>query len=225
MLADKVNEPWKIKLKTKNSVALPYNQGAFSPLDPTTSWLLQLALAIYMVVVVNFDALAQENDIQIERSLPLLIAGLEPRLFVTESPADWMPADKLTEPWNVILKTWTQQTVPIINEYSAHPTPLPVGLGTWLWRYACLLLSISMLWQWQAIFESKGNKLSFSVECMITQGFWNQISRRLNTQWQTDWAIEDQAKNLNSIARPYHQQTWSPLDPTASWLLHLALAT
>ena len=88
MLADKANEPWKIKLKTKNSVALPYNQGAFSPLDPTASWLLHLALAIYMFVVVNFDALAQASDIQIERSLPLLIAGLEPRLFVTESPAD-----------------------------------------------------------------------------------------------------------------------------------------
>ena len=43
--------------------------------------------------------------------------------------------------------------------------------------------------------------------------------------WQTDWAIEDQAKkNLNSTARPYDQQAFSPLDLTASWLSHLALA-
>ena len=41
---------------------------------------------------------------------------------------------------------------------------------------------------------------------------------------QTDWAIEDQAKNLNSTARPYDQQAFSPLDLTASWLSHLALA-
>ena len=37
-------------------------------------------------------------------------------------------------------------------------------------------------------------------------------------------AIEDQAKNLNSTARPYDQRTFSPLDPTAIWLSHLALA-
>ena len=46
----------------------------------------------------------------------------------------------------------------------------------------------------------------------------------LNARWQTDWAIEDQAKNLNSTARPYDQRAFSPLDPTARWLSHLALA-
>ena len=30
--------------------------------------------------------------------------------------------------------------------------------------------------------------------------------------------------NLNSTARPYDQQAFSPLDLTASWLSHLALA-
>ena len=45
------------------------------------------------------------------------------------------------------------------------------------------------------------------------QGLWNRISIRLNACWQTDWAIKDQAKNLNSIA-------FSPLDPTSfcTWL-------
>ena len=38
---------------------------------------------------------------------------------------------------------------------------------TWLWRNTCLLLLISMLWHRQAIFESKGDKLSASVECRI----------------------------------------------------------
>ena len=56
------------------------------------------------------------------------------------------------------------------------------------------------------------------------EGLWNRISSRLNAHWQTDWAIEDQAKNLNLTAHPYDQRAFSPLDPTAIWHLHLALA-
>ena len=50
------------------------------------------------------------------------------------------------------------------------------------------------------------------------------IASRLNAHSQTDWVIEDQAKNLNSTAHPYDQWAFSPLDFTADWLLHLALA-
>ena len=61
----------------------------------------------------------------------------------------------------------------------------------------CLLLLITMLWYRQAIFESKGGKLSSSAECSIrTQSPRHQIASRLNVRWQTDWTIEDQAKNL-----------------------------
>ena len=82
-----------------------------------------------------------------------------------------------------------------------------------------------MLWHRQAIFESKGDKLSSSAECRIrTQGLRHLFASRLNACWQTDWAIEDQAKNLNSTARPYDQQVFSPLDLAANWLSHLALA-
>ena len=56
------------------------------------------------------------------------------------------------------------------------------------------------------------------------EGLWNPISSRLNACWQTDWAVEDQAWNLNSTARPYDQQAFSPPDPTAIWHSHLALA-
>ena len=91
--------------------------------------------------------------------------------------------------------------------------------------HACLLLLISMLWHRQAIFKSKGDKLCSSAECRIwNRGPRRQIASRLNAQWQTDWAIEDQATNLNSAARPYDQRAFSPLDPTFSWLSHLALA-
>ena len=56
------------------------------------------------------------------------------------------------------------------------------------------------------------------------EGLWNPIFSRLNACWQTDWAIEDQAKNVNSTARSYDQQAFSPPDPTVIWHSHLALA-
>ena len=113
----------------------------------------------------------------------------------------------------------------MISEHSAHLTPLSVDFRTWLWRYAYLLLLISMLWHRQAIFKSKGHELCSSAECRIwTQGPRHLIANWLNAHWQTDSAIEEQAKNLNSTARPYDQRAFSPLDPTVSWLSHLVPA-
>ena len=104
--------------------------------------------------------------------------------------ADWMPADKPTELLRIKLKTWTWQLLPMISEQSAHSTPLPVGIRTWLWRYTCLLLLISMLWHWQAIFESKGDKFSSSAECRIrTQGLKHQNASRRNAYWHMYWII------------------------------------
>ena len=67
MPADKPTELSRIKLKNLNSTARPYDQQAFSPPDPTAIWHSHLALAIYIFVVVNFDALAQASDFRIER--------------------------------------------------------------------------------------------------------------------------------------------------------------
>ena len=52
----------------------------------------------------------------------------------------------------------------------------------------------------------------------------NQIASRLKALSQTDCAIKDQAKNLNSTAHPYDEWAFSPLDFTANWLSHLAVA-
>ena len=69
----------------------------------------------------------------------------------------------------------------MISKHSAHSTSLPVSFRNWLWRYTCLLLLISMLWHRQAIFESKGDKLSSSAECRIrTQGLRHLFASRLN---------------------------------------------
>ena len=86
-----------------------------------------------------------------------------------------------------------------------------------------LLLLISILWHRQAIFKSKGDKLSFSAECRIR-------TRVFGTESPADWMPADnptelsriKLKNVNSIARPYDQWAFSPLDPTATGLSHLA---
>ena len=233
-IANRLNARWQTdwaiedQAKNLNSTARPYDQRAFSPLDPTVSWFSHLALAIYIFVVVNFHALAQASDIQIERTQVVFLCRMqvfEPRVPDTKSPADWMLTDKPTELSRIKLKTWTRQPFPMISEHSVHLTPLSVDFRTWLWRYTYLLLLISMLWHKQAIFKSKGDKLCSSAESRIwTQGRRHYITCKLNARWQTDWAIEDQAKNLNSTARPYDQRAFSPLDPTVSWLSHLALA-
>ena len=133
--------------------------------------------------------------------------------------------DKPIEQSRIKLKFWTWQPVPMISEHSAQLTPLSVDFRTWLWRYTYLLLLISMLWHRQAVFKSKGDKLCSSAGSRIwTRDPRHQIGSRLNARWQTDWAIEDQAKNLNSTARPYDQWAFSPLNPTVSWLSHLPLA-
>ena len=51
----------------------------------------------------------------------------------------------------------------------------------------------------------------------------NLFARRLNAHSQTEWAIKDPVKNLNSTARPYDEWAFSPLDFTVVWLSHHAL--
>ena len=141
-IASRLNAHWQNdwaiedQAKNLNSTARPYAQRAFSPLGPTVSWPLRLALVIYIFVVVNSDALAQASDIQIERR-------------------------------QVVFLCWMQDLNP---------------------------------------------------------GPQHKIASRLNARWETDWAIEDQAKSLNSTARSYDQRAFSPLGPTVSWLSHQALA-
>ena len=169
-IASRLNARWQThwaiedQAKNLNYTARPYDQRAFSPLDPTVSWLSNLALAIYIFVVVNFDALAQASDISNRKEtscVPLLNAGFEPGAPDTKSPADWMLTDKLTELSRIKLKTGTRQPLPMISEHSAHWTPLSVDFRTWLWRYTYLLLLISMLWHRQAIFQIERRQVVF----------------------------------------------------------------
>ena len=174
-IASRLNARWQTdwaiedQAKNLNSMAGPYDQRAFSTLDPTVSWLSHLDLAIYICCCqFRCSGTGKRYSNRKETScVPLQNAGFEAWVPDTKSPADWMLADKPTELSRIKLKTWTQQPVPMINEHSAHLTPLSVDFRTWIWRYIYLLLLISMLWHRQAIFKSKGHKLCSSAECRI----------------------------------------------------------
>ena len=133
------------------------------------------------MLVVDVDALAQKkrfSNRKETRCRPLLNARFEPRGFLEPN---------------------LQQTgCPLTNWLSYRISSLNLSLTALHYiyiyiykRYTCLLLLIPMLWHRQAVFEvvffcwMQGA----NPECL-----WNRIPSRLNARWQTDWAIEDQAK-------------------------------
>ena len=120
-----------------------------------------------------------------------------------KTTADWMPTDKTTELSRIKLKTWTQQPVPMMNEHSAHLTSLPFGFRTWLWQYTCLLL-ISMLWHRQAIFESKGGKLSSSAECRIRT--WKSQGTYSPADWMPTHIYIHTCTNTHTLVRKLVQR-------------------
>ena len=81
--ASRLNARWQTdwaiedRANKLNSTARPYDQRAFSSLGPIVSRLSHLALAIYMLVVVNFDALTQASDIQIERRQVVFLCWMQ----------------------------------------------------------------------------------------------------------------------------------------------------
>ena len=134
---------WAIEDEAKNlnSTAHPYDQQAFSPPDPTAIWHLQLALAINIFVVFNFDALAQACDFQIERRQAVFLCW---RQDSNPAGGPWNPnSSRLydcchpTQLSRIKLKTWTRQPVPMISKDSTHLTLLPFGIRTWRCTYCC----------------------------------------------------------------------------------------
>ena len=97
--------------KNLNSTARSYDQQAFSPLDLTASWLSHLSLAIYMFVVVNFDALAQASDIRIERRHVVFLCwmqDLNPHTHILKglrmvARALWRSEARRVVPWSETL--------------------------------------------------------------------------------------------------------------------------
>ena len=97
----------------------------------------------------------------------------------------------------------------------------------WIWIYIHTYMFVVVNFDVLAPasdFGIKRGKLSSSVECRI----WTRVS---GTKFPADWKPANKTdelsriklKNLNSVAHPYDQRAISLLEPTASWLSHLAL--
>ena len=232
-IASSLNARWQTdwaiedQARNMNSSARPYDQRAFSPLDPTVSWLSHLAMAIYIFVVVNFDAMEQASDIQIERRQ--LCSSAESRIW-TRNPRHQIDS-RLCARWQTDWAIDDQtknlnSTARPYHQWAFSPIDPTVS---WLSNLA-LAIYIYVVVNFDALAQASDIQIETRQLCSSAEGrIWTrdlrqQIYSRLNARWQTDWAIEDQAKNLNSTARPYDQWAFSPLDPTVSWLSHLALA-
>ena len=211
--------------KNLNSTARPYDQRAFSPLDPTVSWLSHLALAICIFVVVNFDALAQASDIQIERRQVVFLCWMQDLNPGPQTPnrqqTECSLINQLSYPGSS--KNLNSTARPYDQRAFSPLEPTVSWLSHLALRYTYLFWLISMLWHMQAIFKSKGDKMCSSAECRIwTQGPRHQIASRLNTHWQTDWAIEDQAKTWTRQPVPMISEHSAHLTPLSvdfrTWL-------
>ena len=77
------------------------------------------------------------------------------------------------------------------------------------------LLLISMIWHKQAIFESNRDMLNTGSQDTISPADWKPAGKPTELS---------RIKLQKLVARPLDQRAFSPLDPTAGWLSHLALA-
>ena len=232
-IASRLNARWQTdwaiedQAKNLNSTARPYDQRAFSPLDPTVSWLSHQALAIYIFVVVNFDALAQASDIQIKGDK--LCSSAECRIW-TRGPrhqianrlnarwqTDWAIEDQAKN-WNSTARPYDQRAFSPLDPTVSWLSHLALAI------YIFVVVNFDALAKASDIQIERRQVVFLCWMQNLNPGPMCQFASRLNARWQTDWAIEDQAKNLNSTARPYDQRAFSPLDPTVSWFSHLALA-
>ena len=150
MPADKLTELPRIKLKTWTRQPVPMINEHSAHSTPQPFWHSHLALAIYMFVVVNFDALAQASDIRIERRQVVFICWKQdsnpsgsqtPNRQQTECPL----TNRLSYPGSSLK---LELHSPSLWSASIQPTRphSRFDIRTWLWRYTCLLLLISMLW-------------------------------------------------------------------------------
>ena len=235
-ISSKLNARWQTdwaiedQAENLNSTARSYDQRAFSPLDPTSGWHSHLALAIYMSVVVNFDALAQASDIRIQRRQGVFLCwmqdpkpeGLWNRIssrLNARWQTDWAIEDQ-AENLNSTARSYDQRAFSPLDPTSGWHSHLALAI------YMSVVVNFDALAQVSDIrIQRRQGVFLCWMQDPKPEGLWNRISSRLNARWQTDWVIEDQAKNLNSTARSYDQRAFSPLDPTAGWHSHLALAT
>ena len=226
MPAAKPTELSRIKLKNLNSTARPYDQQTFSPPEPTGIWHWHQARAIYIFVVVNFDALAQASDFSNQKEtscLPLLNAGFEPKgsLKPNLQQSIFLLTNRLSYRGSSLKNL--SSTARAYDQQALSPSD-----PTAIWHsHLALAIYIFVVVNFDALaqasdFRIKRRQVVFLcwMQDSNPEVLWNPIFSRLYACWQTDWAIEDQAKKLEldspSLWSASIQPTW------AHW--HLAFA-
>ena len=143
--------------------------------------------------------------------LPLLNVGFAPRASGTDSPADWMPTDKLSGLKRIKLKTWTSIARPY-DERAFKPT----------WPHFCLAFvpaSGHIQVYCRYIRCSDTGKRFFNrteASCLPLLNAGSNPGSLEPNLWQTEFPLTNRLsywENLDSIARPYDQRAFSPLDP------------
>ena len=213
--------------KNLNSTARPYDQRAFSPLDPTVSWLSHLALAIYIFVVVNFDVLAQASDIQIERRQIVFLCWMQDLNPGSQTPNRQQTECSLTD--RLSYRGSSKNLNSTARPYDQRAfSPLDPTVS-WL-SHLALAIYIFVVVNFDALAQASDIQIERrQVVFFCWMQDLNPGSQTPNRQ-QTECSLTNRlsyrgsSKNLNSTARPYDQGAFSPLDPTVSWLPHLALA-
>ena len=213
--------------KNLNSTARPYDQRAFSPLDPTVCWLSHLALAIYIFVVVNFDALAQASDIQIKRRQDLFLCWMQDLNPWPKTPYRQQTEGSLTN--RLSYRGSSKNLNSTARPYDQRAFRLLDPTVSWL-SHLALAIYIFVVVNFDALAQASDIRIERRQDVFLC---WMQDLNpgpQTPNRQQTECSLTNRlnyqgsSKNLNSTARPYDQRAVSPLDPTVSWLLHLALA-
>ena len=112
--------------------------------------------------------------------LPLLNAGFEP--WKSQTPNRQRTECPLTNrlSYRGSSKNWTQQTVPMMSEYSAHLNSLLELVHPWHWGYTYLLFDFDNALAQGSDFESKRYQLSSPTE-------WIWILEVWDTKSPVDW--------------------------------------
>ena len=235
MPADKPTELSRIKLKTwtRQPVPMISKHSAHLTLLPIVHTYIHTYIHTHTYILIcwfNFDALAQGNAYKPTKE-PINYRGPcgdRTHDLQTEAtpPAASCPARTL-HATEIASKTQLQgHARGCTGQLTTRLECTGVNFNIHIYIHTCLLLLISMLWHRQAIFESKGDKLSSSAEGRIRT--WKSQGTYSPADWMPTHKPTElsriKLKNLNSTARPYDEWAFSPLDFTAVWLSHLALA-
>ena len=142
----------------------------------------------------------------------------------TKSPSDLKPPHKPTELSSIKLKTGNPITHPH-GEWAFSPIDFRASWLSHLGLVIYMFVVNFMVWQRQAVFGLKENKLFSPDEYRIRS--WEIFDTKSLSDWRSTHKPTDLSRiklgSLNLIACPHDDWAFSPLDYTAGWLYTLVM--